>query len=67
MSYMGKGSTNSNSKYMDLKYFWIKEHLDNKTIRLEYLSTSQMSADFFASPRTGSSFRELRKIAMGEY
>ena len=25
MAYMGKGSAQSNSKFMDLKYFWIKE------------------------------------------
>ena len=51
MAYIGRGSSNSNSKYMDLKYFWIKEHLDNKTLRLEYLSSPQMSEDIFASPR----------------
>ena len=28
MAYMGKGSAQSNSKFMDLKYFWIKEQLD---------------------------------------
>lgn len=67
MAYMGRGSTNSNSKYMDLKYFWIKEHLDNKTLRLEYLSSPQMSADFFASPRIGSNFRELRSVIMGDH
>jgi len=66
MAYMGRGRSNSNSKFMDLKYFWIKEHLDNKTIRLQYLSTNQMVADFFASPRTGSLFRAFRQVIMGE-
>lgn len=67
MAYMGRGSSNSNSKYMDLKYFWVKEHLDKKAIKLEYLSSPQMSADFLASPRTGSSFRELRSIVLGDH
>ena len=66
MPYMGKGSAQSNSKFMDLKYFWIKEQLDKGLLRLVYLDTDSMPEDFFASPRTGSSFRHLRSIIMGE-
>ena len=66
MAYMGKGSAQSNSKFMDLKYFWIKEQLDKGLLRLVYLDTDSMPADFFASPRTGSSFRHFRSIIMGE-
>ena len=32
----------------------------------DYLDTDSMPADFFASPRTGSSFRHFRSIIMGE-
>jgi hypothetical protein len=28
LAYMGRSASGSNSKYMDLKYFWIKEYLD---------------------------------------
>ncbi len=66
MAYMGKGSAQSNSKFMDLKYFWIKEQLDKGLLRLVYLDTDSMPADFCASPRTGSSFRHFRSIIMGE-
>ena len=50
---------------MDLKYFWIKDYLDTKTFRLEYLPTDAMNADFFASPRIGTYFRQLRDTVMG--
>ena len=56
MAYMDKGSAQSNSKFMDLKYFWIKEQLDKGLLRLVYLGTDSMPADFFAS--TGSSFKK---------
>jgi hypothetical protein len=67
MAYLGKGSSGSNSKFMDLKYFWIKQQLDAKLIKLQYLSTDQMTADFFASPRIGTTFRTLRDYIMGNY
>jgi hypothetical protein len=66
MTYMGKGSAQSNSKFMDLKYFWIKQQLYKGLLRLVYLATESMAADFFASPRSGSSFRHFRSIIMGE-
>ena len=48
------------------RYFWIKEQLDKGLLRLVYLDTDSMPADFFASPRTGSSIRHFRSIIMGE-
>jgi hypothetical protein len=48
---MGRGSSGCNSKYMDLKYFWIKDYLDKNIIRMKYLPTDQMIADFFNIPR----------------
>jgi hypothetical protein len=65
LAYLGRTSSGSNSKFMDLKYFWIKDYLDTNTFRLEYLPTDAMIADFFASPRIGSYFRTLRDIIMG--
>jgi hypothetical protein len=64
---MGHGSSTSNTKFMDLKFQWLKQHIDNKVIVLHYLTTHDMTADFFASPRIGESFRIKRKIIMGTY
>ena len=65
MAYMGRGASNSTSKYMDLKYFWIKDYLDAKLFKLEYLNTNVHIADFFASPRIGQDFRGMRDTIMG--
>jgi hypothetical protein len=64
MAYMGKGSGQSNSKFMDLKHFRIKEQLNKGLLRLVYLDADSMPADCFASPHTGSSFRHFRSIIM---
>jgi hypothetical protein len=65
LAYLGKTSSGSNSKFMELKYFWIKDYLDHKIFRLEYLPTDAMIADFFASPRIGSTFRLMRDTILG--
>ena len=65
MAYMGKTGSGSNYKYMDIKYFWIKEHLDNRTFQLKYLQTDAMLADLMASPRMGSAFRLMRNTLLG--
>ena len=65
LAYLGRTSSGSNSKFMELKYFWIKDYLDAKYFILEYLPTDSMIADFFASPRIGSVFRNMRNAIMG--
>jgi len=65
MSYMGRGSSQSNSKFIDIKYFWLKEHLDNKVFTMKYLQRENMIADFFASPRIGKTFSGWRDIILG--
>jgi hypothetical protein len=65
IAYMGKTGSGSNYKYIDIKYFWIKDYLDNRILQLKYLSTDAMLADLMASPRMGSVFRLMRNTLMG--
>ena len=64
MAYLGRGSSASKTKHIDIKYFFIKSYIDNKTFEIQHLSRDNMVADFFASPRTGQSFRKVRDIIM---
>jgi hypothetical protein len=66
MAYMGKTSSGSKCKFMELKYFWIKDYLDSKIFELKYLNTDEMIADLMASPRIGNAFRSMRKLILGE-
>jgi hypothetical protein len=59
-SYLGKPS-NGHKRWIDIKYFWIKELIDNKHAELHHLPRKEMTADLFASIRIGESFRDLRK------
>jgi hypothetical protein len=64
MIYMGRGSSASNTKHIDIRYFFIKQFIDDKTFTIEHLPRDNMLADFFASPRIGQQFRKFRDIIM---
>ena len=65
MAHMGRGSSSSRTKHIKLRYFWIKQFIDDKTFVIEHLPTDNMIADFFASPRMGQHFRKMRELVMG--
>jgi hypothetical protein len=65
MAHMGRGSSSSRTKHIKLRYFWIKQFIDDKTFIIEHLPTDNMIADFFASPRMGQHFRKMRELVMG--
>jgi hypothetical protein len=65
MAYLGRGSSNSKTRHIDIKYFWITQFADNKEVELDHLPRESMIADILASPRTGSSFRHMRDLVLG--
>lgn len=61
-----KGSANKGkTKHMDVRYFFLKDKIDDKTIVLEYLPTDLMLADFYTKPLVGPIFTSLRDVIMG--
>jgi hypothetical protein len=64
MAHMGRGSSGSNTKHIDIRYFFIKQFIEDKTLAIEHLPSDNMLADFFASPRIGQRFRKFRDIIM---
>lgn len=54
------GSGGKNSKHIDIRYFLIKEKIDEKSIELRYLETSNMLADILTKALNGSLFSKLR-------
>jgi len=65
MAHMGRGASGSNTKHIDIRYFFIKQFIDAKIIEIDHLGTNQMIGDFFASPRQGQDFRRMRDTIMG--
>ena len=65
MELNGRNSCTGNSRHIDIRYFWVKNQIDNKIIRVEYMPTHLMLADYFTKPMQGEKFRELRSFVMG--
>jgi len=48
------------TRHINVRYFYVKEHLDTGKSIVKYLPTNDMIADLLTKPFTGSRFRELR-------
>lgn len=61
-----KGNANKGkTKHMEVRYFFLKEKIDDKSIVLEYLPTEAMLADFYTKPLAFEIFVRLRDVIMG--
>jgi len=65
MEINGRNSCTGNSRHINIRYFWVKDRVDNKEVRIEYIPTHLMSADYFTKPLQGEQFRILRAYIMG--
>ena len=50
---------------MDIRYFYVADHIQNKTLSLRHCPTEEMLADYFTKPLQGSLFIRLRNHIMG--
>jgi hypothetical protein len=60
----GKTSSTKRTRHMHIRYFYIKDHVDDKLIRIEYCNTDDMLADFFTKPLQGVKFHLMRDKIM---
>ena len=42
-----RNSCMSNSRHVDIKFFWVKDRVDKEEVRIEYCPTTLMLADYF--------------------
>ena len=54
------------TKHIKRRYFTIKDLIDKGAIKLEFVPTGDMLADFFTKPLTVAKRRQLRAIMMGK-
>ncbi|KAK6145268.1 hypothetical protein DH2020_022088 [Rehmannia glutinosa] len=50
----------SRTKHIDVRYHFIRDHVEKKDITLEYISTHKQLADIFTKPLCESRFEELK-------
>ena len=54
-------STSQRTRHVNIKYFYLKDRIDNKEIQVEYLESEKMIADILTKPLQGTLFERLRK------
>jgi histone deacetylase 1/2 len=66
MALVKKGySTSNNTRHINIRYFFIKDRVDTEELKIEYLPTEDMIADFFTKPLQGELFKTLRGKVLG--
>ena len=62
------GKSNSHrTRHIAIRYFFIKDRVDSKEIRIEYMRTGDMLADILTKPLQGDLFRRLRDMLLNWY
>ena len=57
-------STSQRTRHMNIKYFYVKDRIVQKEIKIVYTPTENMIADFFTKPLQGSLFVKFRDLVM---
>ena len=65
METKGRNSCTGNSRHIEIKYFWVKDRVDRKEIKIQYYPTWLMLGDYFTKALQGSMFKKYRNIIMG--
>ena len=61
----GRKSCTGNSRHVNIRYFFVKDLVDRKAVKIMYCPTGKMLADFFTKALQGELFRFFRSIIMG--
>ncbi len=64
MANNGKSISNR-TRHIKVRYFFVKQYLDNGEFRLEHCPTKEMVADILTKPLQGELFLELRDYLLG--
>ena len=61
----GRRSCGQASRHINIRYFFVKDRVDNGKLLIEYCPTESMLADFFTKPMQGTLFRLFRDVILG--
>ena len=61
----GRNSCTENSRHIHIMYFFVKDRIDKKEVRVEYCHSLLMSADFFTKALQGQLFIKFKEVLMG--
>jgi hypothetical protein len=58
-------STSGRTRHVSIRYFFVKDRIESKEIKLNYVPTDAMMADFFTKPLQGALFLKFREAILG--
>ena len=61
----GKTSSGKRKKHINVRYFFITDHISKGEVRVEWCRTKDMVEDFLTKPLLGASFKRFRDLIMG--
>jgi hypothetical protein len=56
----GRHSSTKRTRHMNIQFFFIKDQVDSKRVKIEHCPTAEMLADFFTKTLQGTQFHKLR-------
>ena len=61
----GKASSGKRMRHLDIRYFFVKDRIDSREVRMEYKTTTDLTADYFTKPLQGEAFQQFCDRVMG--
>ena len=67
ISMISSGKANAErTRHIAIRYFFVKDRIDSKEVRVEYMRTGEMIADILTKPLQGALFERLRKQLLNQ-
>ena len=60
----GRRSAGQRTRHINIRYFFIKDQVDQGWVRIRYCPTEEMVADHYTKPLQGMIFRKMRALIM---
>ena len=66
MAKLGRGGKTGNSKHIDVRFFFAKQHIDKGEIEVQHIATEDQVADVLTKPLQGNLFRKHRNSLLNQ-
>ena len=60
----GRRSSSKQTQHIEVRYYFITDHIARDRLRVSYCPTGDMLADYFSKPLQGSLFRKFRNLIL---
>ena len=61
----GKKSSSKRTRALNIRYFFMTDHIEKGNLEVQYCPTEEMWADYHTKPLHGRLFHKFKKLIMG--